>query len=71
MRKVIGILGGLRPESTVTYYKRIVSRYLDLFGDYSYPYIVIYSVSFQKFVDWMAEENWDRISKELVKALVQ
>ena len=51
MHKKIGILGGLNPESTVTYYQRIVRRYQEIFGGHSYPEIIIYSVSFQKFID--------------------
>ena len=43
--KKIGILGGLSPESTVIYYLRIVRRYQELFGDHSYPEIIIYSGS--------------------------
>ena len=67
MYKKIGILGGLSPESTVIYYLRIVRRYQELFGDHSYPEIIIYSVSFQKFIDWMAKDGWDEITEELIR----
>ena len=67
MHKKIGILGGLSPESTVIYYLRIVRRYQELFGDHSYPEIIIYSVSFQKFVDWMAKDRWNEITEELIR----
>ena len=69
MYKKIGILGGLSPESTVIYYLRIVRRYQELFGDHSYPEIIIYSVSFQRFVDWMAEDRWDEIADELIRGI--
>ncbi len=69
MHKKIGILGGLSPESTVTYYKHIVRRYQELFGDHSYPEIIIYSVCFQRFIDWMAQEKWDEIRDELIDAV--
>jgi len=67
LHKKIGILGGLSPESTVIYYLRIVRRYQELFGDHSYPEIIIYSVSFQKFVDWMAKDRWNEITEELIR----
>lgn len=67
MHKKIGILGGLSPESTVIYYLRIVRRYQELFGDHSYPEIIIYSVSFQKFIDWMAKDRWNEITEELIR----
>ena len=69
MHKKIGIVGGLSPESTVTYYQRIVRRYQEILGDHSYPEIIIYSVSFQKFINWMAEEKWDKITEELTNAI--
>ena len=67
MHKKIGILGGLSPESTVIYYLHIVRRYQELFGDHSYPEIIIYSVSFQKFINWMAEDRWNEITEELIR----
>ena len=69
MYKKIGILGGLSPESTVIYYLRIVRRYRELFGDHSYPEIIIYSMSFQKFVDWMAKDRWNEITDELIRGI--
>ena len=69
MHKKIGILGGLSPESTVIYYLRIVRRYQELFGDHSYPEIIIYSMSFQKFVDWMAKDRWNEITDELIRGI--
>ena len=69
MFKKIGILGGLSPESTIIYYQRIVRRSHEFFGDHTYPEIVIYSVNFQKFIDWMSKERWDKITEQLVKAV--
>ncbi|MBD3205485.1 amino acid racemase [Candidatus Bathyarchaeota archaeon] len=69
MYKRIGILGGLTPESTVTYYMHIVHRYHEVHGDHGYPECVIFGVSFQKFEDWMEKEDWDSIESELLKGL--
>jgi aspartate racemase len=69
MYKKIGILGGLTPESTVTYYMHIVHRYHELYGDHGYPECIIVGVSFQKYEDWMEKEDWDSIEKELLKGL--
>jgi len=70
LHKKIGILGGLSPESTVIYYQHIVRRYQQMFGDHSYPEVIIYSVSFQRFIDRMAEERWDEIMEEMVNAIL-
>jgi aspartate racemase len=69
MHKRIGILGGLTAESTLLYYQHIVRRYQELAGDHGYPEIVIYSVSFQQFEDWMEREEWEAIAGGLATAL--
>jgi aspartate racemase len=69
MHKRIGIVGGLTPESTITYYQHIVHRYEQLHGDHGYPEVVIYSVTFQQFEDWMEAEQWDRVEEGLIAAL--
>ena len=66
MVKYIGILGGMSPESTVTYYQHITRSYQDRFEDYGFPRIIIVSVSFQKYVDWMTAGNWEAIANGLI-----
>ena len=69
MAERIGILGGLTPESTVTYYLHIVHSYQRRFGDHAFPEIVVYSLSFQRFEDWMEAGEWDRIAEALLSGL--
>jgi len=54
MYKRVGILGGLTPESTVPYYMHIVHRDQETYHNHAFPEVVIFSVSFQQFDDWMA-----------------
>ena len=61
----IGIVGGMSPESTVTYYQHIVRRHEAEFQDHNYPRVIIASVSFQKYIDWQHEGKWDQITREL------
>jgi aspartate racemase len=63
--KTIGIVGGLSPESTVTYYQTIVRRHVAEVGDHSYPRIVVASVSFQDYIDWQHSGAWHRIAAGL------
>jgi len=49
--KTIGIVGGLGPESTIAFYGDIAREYHRRFGDYAYPAMVIYSLSFQEIID--------------------
>lgn len=69
MYKRIGILGGLTPESTVSYYMHIVHRYHELHGDHGYPETVIMGVTFQKYMDWMNKEDWESITEALHEGL--
>ncbi len=68
MHKRIGILGGMSPESTVAYYEYITRTYTGRFGDYGYPEILIYSVSFQQYVDWPNQDRWDMVAEGLTAA---
>jgi len=68
LHKKIGILGGMSPESTVAYYEYITRTYTRQFGDYGYPEVVIYSVSFQPYVDWPNENRWDLVARGLGEA---
>jgi aspartate racemase len=68
MPKKIGILGGMSPESTIEYYQHLTRTYTERFGDYGYPEIIIYSVSFQPYVDWPREDRWDLVARGLSEA---
>jgi aspartate racemase len=68
MHKKIGILGGMSPESTVATYEYLTRTYTERFGDYGYPDILIYSVSFQPYVDWPNEGRWDLVAQGLGRA---
>lgn len=61
----IGIVGGMSPESTATYYQRIVHRHQREFHDHSYPRIIIASVSFQQYIAWQHEDDWTHIARGL------
>jgi aspartate racemase len=68
MHKKIGILGGMSPESTIEYYQYITRTYTERFGDYGYPEMIIYSVSFQPYVDWPNSARWDLVAQGLSEA---
>ena len=66
MHKKIGIIGGLSPESTVSYYLYITRTYVERFGDYGYPEIIIYSVNLQNYHQWRSVDRWDLIAKDMI-----
>jgi aspartate racemase len=65
MKKKIGILGGLSPESTTVYYKTITRGYLKATGDEHYPDILIYSVDFQRYSELFSAGEWEEVGLEM------
>jgi aspartate racemase len=59
----------MSPESTTLYYEHITRTYTARFGDYGYPEILIYSVNFQKFVNWQHSGQWKEAAREMAEAL--
>lgn len=68
MYKKIGIIGGLTPESTVSYYLHITRSIVEKFGNYSYPEIIIYSVNLENYHQWRDQNKWDLIVDDLIKS---
>jgi aspartate racemase len=66
MHKKIGIIGGLSPESTASYYLHITRTYVERYGDDGYPEILIYSVNLKKYHRWRSENRWDLIAEDLI-----
>jgi aspartate racemase len=66
MRKKIGIIGGLSPESTASYYLHITRTYVERFGSDSYPEIIIYSVDLDRYHRWRDQARWDLIAEDLI-----
>jgi aspartate racemase len=58
MSKRIGILGGMSHESTVKYYDFFHKKYYEKYQNYDYPEIAVYSLNFQKVIDY--EHNGDK-----------
>jgi len=67
MRRSIGLVGGVSPESTVEYYRYITRTYVERFGDLYLPEVIIYSVRFQQLCDWSDSGRWDRTAEELIR----
>jgi aspartate racemase len=69
LHRTIGILGGMSPESTTVYYEHITREYTVRHGDYGYPEILIYSVNFQRYVDWQHRGQWAEAAGAMSAAL--
>jgi aspartate racemase len=65
----VGIVGGIGPESTVDYYKGIISQYRSLTGDDNYPPIVINSINMTEMLSYVASKEYDKLTALLVAAI--
>jgi len=67
--KKIGIIGGLGPESTVDYYKEIISAFNTKYSDLAYPEIILYSANINEFMGLVNEKKWQIISEWLINKI--
>ena len=51
--KILGIIGGVGPESTIEYYRNVIALYRERQRDGSYPEFIINSVDLKKGLDFM------------------
>jgi aspartate racemase len=67
--KTIGIIGGIGPESTLDYYREIISAFKASHGNLEYPEIVIYSLNLSEILPLVNEKNWSRLAEVLLKKI--
>jgi len=64
--KLVGLIGGLGPESTVDYYKLIIQRYRERTNDASYPCMIIDSLNVTQMIDWISSGQHEPATDYLV-----
>ena len=64
--KLLGIIGGLGPESTLEYYRLLFEAYRSRVHDGSAPLIVVNSIEMKKLVDWVSAEAYAEMVDYLV-----
>ncbi len=67
--KRIGIVGGLGPESTIDYYKEIISAFNTKYKEFAYPEIIIYSANVSELLEFVNGKQWLEMSKWLLEKL--
>lgn len=67
--KRIGILGGMSYESTIEYYDLILEKYYEKFNDYNYPEILIFSLNFQRLIDYELSGNTTKYIEYLMSGI--
>ena len=64
--KILGIIGGVGPESTIDYYKTLISIYRQRVNDGSYPPLLINSINLQKMVDLITAKKFEEVADYLL-----
>ena len=65
--KILGIIGGTGPESTIAYYRLLIASCQEAMQDGSYPHLVINSVDNKRLLDWMARGEFELVTNYLVE----
>lgn len=68
-RQVIGLIGGLSPESTVHYYQRICRRFNEQAAGLEFPEIILDSLNLQKLMDCFERNDWPQVAVYLREAM--
>src|SRR5438046_241913 len=64
----IGIVGGIGPETTVEYYRRIIALYRRRDPDGSAPYIIINSLDMKKPLEMLTDSKMDELVPGIILA---
>jgi aspartate racemase len=71
MQKVIGIIGGIAPPSTIDYYQKIISGFQEKGKTLQYPSILINSIDMTRMLNFVAKKDYgglvNYISSEIQK----
>ena len=69
--RTLGIIGGIAPESTIDYYRRIVAAYRQQRSDGSYPQIIINSIDLTKMLNLIGAGRLPEVTDYLLSELVK
>lgn len=67
----VGIVGGIGPESTVEYYRKIVTTYFERDASGNYPRVIINSINMKQMLDLIGSQRFDELTDYLVLELAK
>jgi aspartate/glutamate racemase len=71
MTRILGIVGGTGPESTVDYYRSIVASWQRRNADGSYPCVIINSVEAGRIFRLLGEGDFSAVAGDMTTAIDQ
>lgn len=69
MTRVLGIVGGIGPESTIDYYRSLLACYRTRTGTPNAPHVIIHSVDLQRALDALAVDDLAFVASYLGEAI--
>jgi aspartate racemase len=69
--KILGIIGGIAPESTIDYYRQLVAAYRARITDGSYPNLIINSIDLKAMIDLIAAKELEAVTVMLTNELAR
>ena len=67
MTQVLGIVGGIGPESTIAYYRAIVAKFRDRGTSSGYPRIIINSIDASAMLALMPAGRYEELATMLAR----
>jgi aspartate racemase len=67
--RTVGIIGGIGPESTIAYYRSIITSYRERTRDGSYPSVVINSIDLKQMMDLITANRLPEVEGYLADEL--
>lgn len=67
--KKIGIIGGIGPESTVDYYKEIITAFNTEYTESAYPEIIVYSANMNELMKFAAAKDRHKLAEWLLEKI--
>ena len=67
MTPALGIVGGIGPESTIAYYRAIISKFRHRAPNAGYPRVIINSIDASQMLSLMPERRYDELGHLLVR----
>lgn len=64
--KTIGIVGGIGPESTIEYYRRLIAAYRRKISDGSYPHIILNSINLTEMLAMISANQLPQLTQFLL-----
>ncbi len=67
----VGIIGGIAPESTIDYYRRIIAQYRERCGNGAYPTIVINSINLTTMLRYVSGHQLGDLTAYLLREVTK